>query len=176
METVGDAPSLRFEVSHTRAMPMLPVSAAPAQSKDHQYVRVAFTGTAPGYGAARPYLDYQKEIVEGGGKAPAGFVHDGETAANVIRGPGVPRPPNSDPGHFHDGTSEFWIVLEGHLSVQIEGGPFIDSAPEGDVIYAPAGRWHRTSFSGDGMSGRISIHPVATALNLLDPDHSGAAP
>jgi len=175
METVGDVPSLRFEVSHTRATPMYPISEVPAEVKGHKYIRVAFTGAVPGYGAAKPYLDYQKDIVEGGGRAPAGFVRDGETAANIIRGPGVPRPPDSDPGHFHDGTSEFWIVLEGHLSVLIEGVPFIDGAERGDVIYAPAGRWHRTGFTGDGMSGRISIHPVAAALNILDPDHSGAA-
>jgi mannose-6-phosphate isomerase-like protein (cupin superfamily) len=175
METVGDAPSLRFEVSHTRATPMYPLSEAPTQIGDHKYIRVAFTGATPGYGAAKPYLDYQKDVVEGGGRAPAGFVRDGETAANIIRGPGVPRPPDSDPGHFHDGTSEFWFVLEGHLSLLIEGVPFIDGADQGDVLYAPAGRWHRTSFTGTGMSARISIHPVATALNILDPDHSAAA-
>jgi mannose-6-phosphate isomerase-like protein (cupin superfamily) len=175
METVGDAPSLRFEVSHTRATPSYPIDETPTPIKGYKYMRVAVTGKAPGYGNTKPYLDYQKEIVEGGGKAPGGFVRDGETSANVIRGPGLPRPPDSDPGHFHDGTTEFFFVLEGHLSLLTEGVPFIDSAEAGDVMYAPAGRFHRTSFAGEGMSGRISIHPVAAALNNLDPDHSGAA-
>jgi mannose-6-phosphate isomerase-like protein (cupin superfamily) len=175
METVGDAPSLRFEVSHTRATPSYPISETPTPLKGDKYIRVAWTGTAPGYGTSKPYLDFQKEIVEGGGKAPGGFVRDGETSANVIYGPGVPRPPDSDPGHFHDGTAEFFFVMTGHLSLLTEGVPFIDSAEQGDVLYAPAGRWHRTSFAGDGMSGRISIHGVAAALNNLDPEHSAAA-
>ena len=42
-------------------------------------------------------------------------------------------------------------------------------------MYAPAGRFHRTAFAGDGMSGRISIHGIASSLNLLDPENSAAA-
>ena len=42
-------------------------------------------GVPGSYGAARPYLDFQKEIVEGGGRSPGGFVRDGETAANITR-------------------------------------------------------------------------------------------
>ena len=175
METVGDVPSLRFEVSHTRAAPMYPISETPTPLPGDKYIRVSLAGSSPGYGNTKPYLDYQKDIIDGGGKPPNGFIRDGETSANLIRGPSVPRPPDSDPGHFHDGTSEFWFVLEGHLSLLIEGVPFIDGAEQGDVLYAPAGRWHRTSFTGSGMSTRISIHPVASSANILDPEHSAAA-
>jgi mannose-6-phosphate isomerase-like protein (cupin superfamily) len=172
---VGDAPSLRFEVSHTRSTPIYPVSETPTPVKGERYIRTAFAGAPPGYGSGKPYVDYQKEIAENGGRPPAGFGRDSETQANIIRGPGVPRPPDSDPGHFHDGSAEFFFVLEGHLSLLTEGVPFIEAAEPGDVLYAPAGRWHRTAFTGAGMSGRISIHGVAASLNLLDPEHSGAA-
>lgn len=175
METVGNQPSLRFEVTHTRASPAYPIADAPPPERGLRYVRASFAGGPGSYGATKPYLDFNKEIVAEGGRAPQGFVRDGETSANIIRGPGVPRPADSDPGHFHDGTSELWFILEGHLSLLIEGVPFIDSAAQGDILYAPAGRWHRTSFAGPGMSTRISIHPVAAAVNNLDPEHSAAA-
>lgn len=176
METAGDTPSLRFEVSHTRAAPMYPTSETPAPLAGHKYIRVGFMGASPGYGNAKPYLDYQKDVIDGGGKPPTGFIRDGETSANFARGPVVPRPPDSDPGHFHDGTSEFWFVLEGHLSLLIEGVPYIQGAEQGDVLYAPAGRWHRTGYdTGTGMNTRISIHPVAAALNNLDPEHPAIA-
>jgi mannose-6-phosphate isomerase-like protein (cupin superfamily) len=176
METVGDAPSLRFEVSHTRSTPLYPIGETPTPVKGKSYLRTAITGGPVGYGAGvKPYVDFDKEIMEGGGRAPAGFAHDSETAANLIRGPGVPRPPDSDPGHFHDGSAEFFFVLDGHLSLLTEGVPFIAAAEPGDVLYAPAGRWHRTAFTGEGMSGRISIHGIASSLNILDPEHSAAA-
>lgn len=172
LETVGDAPSLRFEVSHTRSTPLYPISETPTPIPGKTYIRTAIQGP-PATG--KFYVDYQKEIAEGGGRPPAGFGRDSETQFNIIRGPGVPRPPDSDPGHFHDGSAEFFFVLEGHLSLLTEGVPFIADAVPGDVLYAPAGRWHRTAFAGDGMSGRISIHGVASSLNLLDPEHSAAA-
>jgi len=176
METVGDTPALRFEVSHTRSTPLYPISETPDPVSGKTYLRTEIMGAPVAYGqGVKPYVDYQKEIADGGGRAPAGFAHDSETAANIIRGPGVPRPPDSDPGHFHDGSAEFFFVLEGHLSLLTEGVPFIADATPGDVLYAPAGRWHRTAFTGDSMSGRISIHGIASSLNLLDPEHSAAA-
>jgi len=173
VEIAGDTPSLRFEVTHTRSKVFYPASETPDPIKGEKYLRVAFGGGLGSYGAAKPYLDFQKDVVERGTR-PGGFVHDGETAANVVRGPGVARPPDSDPGHFHDGTSEFWFVMEGAVDFLIEGVPYFTTG-FGDIVYAPAGRWHRASLGGAGMSTRISIHPVGTALNNLDPDNSSAA-
>ena len=65
--------------------------------------------------------------------------------------------------------------MEGEVDFLIEGEPYFASS-FGDIVYAPAGRWHRASLGGAGMSTRVSIHPVGTALNNLDPDNSGAAP
>ena len=175
LETVGDAPSLRFEATHTRSTPLYPISETPTPVDGKTYRRAAIQGGPVGYGNGKPYVDYLKDVAGAGGRPPAGFGRDSETQFNIIRGPGVPRPPDSDPGHFHDGSSEFFFVLEGHLSLLTEGVPFIADATQGDVLYAPAGRFHRTAFAGDGMSGRISIHGIASSLNLLDPENSAAA-
>ena len=166
MEAVGDAPALRFEVTHTRALPFYPESETPVAVKGFTYQKVTLQGAPGTYGTTKPYLDFQKEIIDGGGRSPGGFIRDGETAANITRAPGAPTPPPSQLGHFHDGTSEFWFIMEGNVEFQIEGVPFI-SATQGDIVYAPAGRWHRSGHAGTQMDTRISIHPIATAANSL---------
>lgn len=166
MEAVGDTPALRFEVTHTRALPFYPESETPMAVKGFIYQKVTLQGAPGSYGTTKPYLDFQKEIIDGGGRSPGGFVRDGETAANITRAPGAPTPPPSQLGHFHDGTSEFWFIMEGNVEFQIEGVPFI-SAHQGDIVYAPAGRWHRSGHAGEQMDTRISIHPIATAANSL---------
>ena len=121
----------------------------------------------------------RKQIAEAGGRPPAGALpgFDSETAANIIRGPGVPRPPDSDPGHFHDGHSaEFFFVLEGHLSLLTEGVPLYRRRHAGRRGVCPGrGLAALGVLAGDAMSGRISIHGIASSLNLLDPEHSAAA-
>ncbi len=171
-ETVGDAPALRFEVTHTRAVPFYPESETPTPVKGFTYQKETLQGVPASYGTTKPYLDFQKEIVDGGGRSPGGFVRDGETAANITRAPGAPTPPPSQLGHFHDGTSEFWFIMEGNVEFQIEGVAFI-SANQGDIVYAPAGRWHRSGHAGSGTDTRISIHPVGTAANVLQPGGGG---
>ena len=172
METAGEVPALRFEVTHTRALPFYPESERPTPVKGYTYQKVTLQGAPGSYGAAKPYLDFQKEIVEGGGRSPGGFVRDGETAANITRAPGAPTPPPSQLGHFHDGTSEFWFIMEGDVEFQIEGVPFI-RATQGDIVYAPAGRWHRSGHAGEQMDTRISIHPIGAAANALPPNGGG---
>jgi quercetin dioxygenase-like cupin family protein len=172
VQTVGDAPALRFEVTHTRALPFYPENETPAPVKGFTYQKVTLQGAPATYGTTKPYLDFQKEVVEGGGRSPGGFVRDGETAANITRAPGAPTPPESQLGHFHDGTSEFWFIMEGDVEFQIEGVPFI-RATQGDIVYAPAGRWHRSGHAGAQMDTRISIHPIATAANALPPGGAG---
>jgi quercetin dioxygenase-like cupin family protein len=172
METAGVAPALRFEVTHTRALPFYPESESPTPVKGYTYQKVTLQGAPGNYGATKPYLDFQKEIVEGGGRSPGGFVRDGETAANITRAPGAPTPPPSQLGHFHDGTSEFWFIMEGDVEFQIEGVPFI-RATQGDIVYAPAGRWHRSGHAGEQMDTRISIHPIGVAANALPPNGGG---
>jgi mannose-6-phosphate isomerase-like protein (cupin superfamily) len=171
METVGDVPALRFEVTHTRAQPFYPISETPTPVKGYRYEKVTLQGAPGSYGTTKPFIDYQKEVIEGGGRAMP--IRDGETAANINRAPGAPTPPPSQWGHFHDGTSEFWFMLEGSAEFLIEGEPLVHAA-QGDIVYAPAGRWHRSGHVGE-IATRVSIHPIATAANSLQPDAAGGA-
>lgn len=168
VETAGDEPALRFEVTHTRSLPIDVTDEPPAAQPGVKYVKVSYYSAASGYDGKKPYVDYQKDIAQGG-MPGSGLVQDDFIAANVSRGMAVPRPPDSDKGHFHVGTSEFWFVMEGKVDYLIEGVPFF-TASQGDIVYAPAGRWHRASFGGDGMASRVSIHPVGSALNALEPE------
>jgi len=171
VETVGDAPSLRFEVTQTLAPPIYAADEKPVPRPGTRYVRTGYyTAPAP-YGEKRPFIDFQKDIVEGGMRG-GGAVQDDLISANINRQASVPRPPDSDKGHFHIGTSEFWFILEGQVDFLIEGVPFFTAA-QGDIVYAPAGRWHRATSGGTGMATRVSIHPVPSSINALDPAQPG---
>jgi mannose-6-phosphate isomerase-like protein (cupin superfamily) len=166
VETVGDAPALRFEVTQTLAPPSYVAGETPAPLPGKKYVPVGYYGTAVSYGDRKPFVDFQKEIVAGGMNG-RGFVTDIGILANINRIASVPRPPDSDKGHFHIGTSEFFFILENQVDFLIEGVPFF-TASQGDVVYAPAGRYHRATSGGTGYATRVSIHPVDTSFNAIE--------
>jgi mannose-6-phosphate isomerase-like protein (cupin superfamily) len=157
METVGSAPSLRFELTVARAAPLYPLAETPTPLAGKKYVKVSFTGRGGYDDLNKPYLDFEKNIVTAGGRAGP-FVKDDKTWVNLIRGPGQPAPPPTNLGHFHVDYSEFWFVLEGRVDYLIEGQPLF-TAEQGDIVYAPQGRWHRASSSGAGMATRVAINP-----------------
>ena len=115
---------LRLEVTHTRSLPFYPVDKLPPPSKALPYQKAAITGAPSSYGNGRPFLDFQKEIVDGGGRVPTGFIRDGETAANIIRAPGAPRPPDSERGHFHEmAHRNSGLYLEGEVDFLSRASP-----------------------------------------------------
>jgi len=167
LETVGDAPSLRFEVTATGATPVFPVNETPPPVPGKQYIKVSTYGHGSYDAANKPYLDFNKVIVQDGTR-PGAFVSDDKTFVNVIRGHGAPPPPNTDLGHFHLDFDEFWFILEGQIDYQIEGVPFF-SATQGDVVYVPKGRWHRASSGGAAMSTRVAINPRPDGMHNFQP-------
>jgi ethanolamine utilization protein EutQ (cupin superfamily) len=98
-------------------------------------------------------------------------VRDDRNFLNIIRGPGVPRQPDTVKGHFHLNYAEFWFVMEGQISYLIEGLPYLVADP-GDVVYVPPGRFHRAQFAapGGGMSTRIAINGYPDGSHHFDPD------
>ena len=167
VEALGSAPALRFEVTQTLSPPYYAEGETPVPIRGRRFIRSGYyTAPAP-YGDKKPFVDFQKDIVQGGGRG-AGSVQDDGISANINRQASVPRPPASDKGHFHIGTSEFWFILEGQVDYLIEGAPFF-TAQQGDIVYAPAGSWHRATSGGTGMATRLSIHPAASTLNALEP-------
>jgi mannose-6-phosphate isomerase-like protein (cupin superfamily) len=170
METVGSEPSLRFEVTGAQAVPLYPLSETPTPIAGKKYVKVSYTGRGAYDEVNKPFLDFNKDVVSANGRGGP-FVKDDKTFANIIRGPGTPPPPASNFGHFHVGYSEFWFVLEGKIDYLIEGVPFF-TAEQGDIVYAPQGRWHRASFGGTGMATRLAINPRPDGMHNYQPPES----
>ena len=165
METFGDEPSLRFEVTRAGAPALYALDEKPPPLKGQKYIKVAYVGAPGSYGAAtKPYVDFNTEIIQQGGNNLR-FLAEG----NFLRGKAIPMPPDSDKGHFHTDHNEFWFMMEGQTNFKIEGLPAF-TADEGDVVYAPHGRFHRPSFAGTGMSTRLSVAPNGN-LAALDPDN-----
>ncbi len=167
METVGAAPALRFEVVQAGATPLYPIDQTPPTTAGKHYVKVRYTGQGAYDDVNHPSLDFPKDVVAANARGGP-FVADDHTFANVIRGHGAPPPPPTDLGHFHVDYSEFWFVLEGKIDYLIEGQPLF-TASEGDIVYAPQGRWHRASFGGDGMSTRLAINPRPQGMHNYQP-------
>jgi mannose-6-phosphate isomerase-like protein (cupin superfamily) len=171
LETVGDEPSLRFEVTRTDRTPLYPDSGgdSPPVAKGKNYVKVSYrTGPDPYTDVNKPYLDFWGDFVKRPpvrGNSP--FVKDTDNFMNVIRGKGTPTPPDTNLGHFHTDYNEFWVVAEGTIDYKMEGMK-VFTADVGDVVYAPQGRWHRASWAGNGMSTRIAINPRPEGLHNYD--------
>src|SRR5579863_2231850 len=171
METVGNEPSLRFEVTPAGETPSYPVNETPTPAKGMKFIKADYTGRGKYDETNKPYVDFEKDIVAAGGKG-GGAVKDDHTWANIIRTQGVPTPPATDFGHFHENFAEFWIVMEGQEQFLIEGVPLI-TADVGDIVFAPEERWHRALASGTGFGTRLAITPRPPSLHYYQLDHAG---
>jgi len=168
LETTSATPSLRFEVRPAGLHALYPLSEVPDPVKGGTYVKAIGTpGPAKDPDRNPLYLDFNKQVSEG--KLPTIFVRDDHFTANIIRGKGVPVPPDSDKGHFHVDINEFWFIMEGKLGYKIEGLPYFEAA-QGDVVTAVSGRWHRALNSPNApISTRIPINPRPPILHNFEP-------
>lgn len=175
LESVGSAPALYFQLNAASDMPLYPADApAPAKVAGWTYEKRIVTGGPGGYDDRhRPYLDYYGEIV-GKGARPGAFIADQHLFVNNIRGRATPTPPASNLGHFHVGYDEFWFVMEGNVTLQVEGQP-VFTAAAGDIISAPQGHWHRASFGGpEGQWGtRVAINPYPAGGHAYTEESGG---
>jgi mannose-6-phosphate isomerase-like protein (cupin superfamily) len=168
METVGDQPSLRFEVLMANSHIMYPADETPTPMAGVKYERTRVANAKGAYDDANvPYIDYNLTIA--GTPKPKrnqnqflGDAHDGGYVnvgiSNIIRGdPKTQKPAQpGDKGHFHLTGPEFWFMLEGQNEFLIGSEP-IFIANQGDIVYAPAQTWHRPRHVGDGMATRLAI-------------------
>ncbi len=177
LEALPGAPALYLEIHATSDMPLYPVATNPTAPKPVQgyaYAQRLLTGGPGGFDAMnKPYLDYYKDVVEGGARAGP-FISAQHMFVNNIRGRGVATPPASNLGHFHVGYDEFWFVMEGNVTLQVEGVPVFTASP-GDVIMAAQGRWHRASFGGpEGQMGtRVAVNPYPAGLHGFTVESGG---
>jgi mannose-6-phosphate isomerase-like protein (cupin superfamily) len=155
METVGNQPSLRFEVNIARATKMYAMDEKPAPLAGREFLPVRVTGRGTYEGGNKPLVDFNAVVA--GTEPIRQFVVDPRGFANIIIGRGIPPPELSNKGHFHEESSEFWLILLGQIRYNIEGLP-VFVADQGDVVYVPKQRWHLASFAGDSMSCRLAMN------------------
>lgn len=161
MEAVGSEPALRFEVRRAGADPYYAVAdgETPPTVKGIAYTKTSYRLLPDPYTAVNvPYVDFFKDYVNNPAnpKGNKPFIADDHNWANIIRGQGVPTPPPTNLGHFHTNIGEFWFIPEGKIDFLLEGQKLL-TANAGDVVYAPAGRWHRASNTAGQMDTRIAI-------------------
>jgi mannose-6-phosphate isomerase-like protein (cupin superfamily) len=171
LETSGSEPSLRFEV-HPAEAPIYPISETPVPQRGVSYIKATFKGRGSYDALNKPFLDFEKDVVRAGKPAPATFLKDSYLSVEIFRGPPQALPPDTDWGHFRANYPGFWFVLEGKENFLIEGEkPF--TAGEGDVAFAPVGRFHRVTSGGDTISTRLAINARPGNLHWYQPGTGG---
>ena len=176
METVGETPSVRLEVRVADGSTVFPVAdnpTPPTAPPGYETVKVqVHTPAATASESAPIYLDYDKDVINNPNppQRVGFFVRDANGFAVPIRNAATPIPPASDVGHFHTGLAEFWYVLEGDMDVRIEGLPDLVTAHQGDLVYAPMGRYHRTIMVGSPKSTRLAMGGVTDSGAAFMPE------
>jgi quercetin dioxygenase-like cupin family protein len=181
MQTVGDKPSLRLEVTIANSNTMYPIDETPTPVPGVKFVRARVANVKGAYDKANvPFIDYNETIA---GKAKPKqnqnqFIGDAHGIANIIRGNPKTQAParDEDKGHLHLTGPEFWFILEGQMEFKIGSAPtFV--ADQGDIVYAPAQTWHRVRFAGTGMATRLAIVGYSNSHVFQPPEEvSGGVP
>jgi mannose-6-phosphate isomerase-like protein (cupin superfamily) len=173
METVGDEPSLRFEVNIANAHTLYPGSETPPKIPGTEFISVTLRRKpAPYDNGNKPHINLY-ELAKANPKYSGGrFVHDDRAVSNIIYGYEKNMPPY-DPknrGHYHPESSEFWLIMTGQIRYPIEGQPMI-IASEGDIVYVPPFTFHAPRYYGEGPSCRLAINGYTNIAHLFDAPH-----
>jgi len=168
LETVGDKPSLRLEVNIGDAKTMYPIEETPTPLPGFNFVKVRISGKGKYEGGNKPYLDFNQVVA--GTEKQRRFIADDRAVANIIIGdPKTQRPaPDTDKGHFHEESSEFWFILLGKMEYKIGSLP-IFIADQGDIVYTPKQTWHRARFGGTEMACRLAMNGYQDLLHDYQP-------
>jgi len=172
METVGDEPVLFFQMKPAGEAPDYPLSETPTPVKGVQYVQAAYTGHGDYDAINKPFINFEKQIVQGGEKIPV-WIRDDHTYVTILRSTkGVPTPPDTVWGHFHANFPEIWLIAEGTQQFLVEGEKLI-TVTDGDLVNAPTGRSHRAMPYGNGPSTRLAYIPRPDNLHWYQPNQAG---
>jgi len=172
MESVGDAPSLRFEVNIAKAKTLYPKDVTPPDTPGVNWIPVILGRKPQPYGYQnKPHInlyELAKDTNYKGGR----FVHDDRAVSNIIYGSekNLGKLNEKDRGHYHPECAEFWLIMMGQIRYPIEGQGVI-IAGEGDVVYAPPFTFHAPRFHGDGMSCRLAMNGYPNIAHLRDAPH-----
>ena len=180
METVGNEPSLRYEVTRAGQHPNFPADNGqpkPPNTPDGiEYVKISTRDAPDVYeGVNKPFVDFFKDVVAKDpvkGPNPSLVMMDEGNMSNIIRGRGIPTPPPSNRGHFHVDRDEFWFILEGKIEHLIEDIGLVKS-DAGDIVFVPPGRWHRAAFADGQTDTRLSFNANPYTFHAFAPDSGG---
>ncbi len=171
METVGSEPSLRFQMKPAGEAPDYPLSETPTPVRGVQYIQAAYSGHGDYDKVNLPYVDFEKQIVQGGEKRGV-WIRDDHTFVTILRSQkGVPTPPDNVWGHFHANFPEIWLIIEGTQQFLVEGEKLV-TVSDGDLVAAPTGRYHRAMPYGDGPSTRLAYIPRPDNLHWYQPEQA----
>jgi mannose-6-phosphate isomerase-like protein (cupin superfamily) len=169
METIGDKPSLRFEVNIAKAKTMYPREVEPPKIPGIDWIPVTLNRKPVPYDRGnKPHINLY-ELAKTPEYKGGRFVHDDRAVANIIYGYEKNLPPLNpkDRGHYHPECAEFWLVMAGQIRYPIEGQGVI-IAEEGDVVYAPIFTFHAPRFHGPGPSCRLAMNGYPNIAHLRD--------
>lgn len=175
VETVGNAPSLRFVLNVANAVTYFvaenatpPTSAPPAGAV---WTTTTINRTPGRYDEFNgPHVNIHDEGTKNEKYTGGRFVRDDKSEMLVIYGyeKNLPAFDPADKGHFHPESAEAWLVFTGKIRYAFEGQEaFI--ASEGDVVYVPSNTWHATRFVGEAPSCRLSITEYVGNTLVLEP-------
>jgi len=169
METVGSEPVLYFQMKPAGEAPDYPLSETPTPVPGVKYVKAAYTGRGTYDDINKPYIDFEKDIVQGGEKRNV-WIRDDHTYVTILRSQkGAPTPPDTEWGHFHANFPEIWLIAEGTQEFLVEGEKLV-TVHDGDLVAAPTGRYHRATPAGDGPSTRLAYIPRPDNLHWYQPE------
>lgn len=169
METVGEQPSLRFEVNIAKAKTLYPKEVEPPNTPGIHWIPVRLgRKPAPYDRGNQPHInlyDLAKDPKYRGSR----FVHDDRAVSNIIYGYEKDLPPLNpkDRGHYHPECAEFWLIMAGQIRYPIENHGVI-IAEAGDVVYAPIFTFHAPRFHGPGPSCRLAMNGYPNIAHLRD--------
>lgn len=173
METVGDKPSLRYEVNIAHAKTLYPHESQPPQIDGFNWipVRIARRPGVYGYGN-KPYVTFE-QLAENRDKNHAPMtqrvVQDDRGTANFIYGREKELPPLNvkDKGHYHPECAEFWLIMAGQVRYPIEGQGVV-IASEGDTVYVPKFTYHAPRFYGEAPACRLAMNAYPYIAHLFE--------
>jgi len=175
LDTIGDAPSLRWIVNVARAKTLYPRESteppAAAPPPGMSWVPVMVNRTAGQYDQFnQPHINIHEAAAKNEKYTGGRWVRDDKSELLIIYGHEKNLPPldPADKGHFHAESAEMWLVFTGQIRYAFEGQqPFV--ASEGDIVYVPASTWHATRYTGADPACRLSITEYVGNALLLPP-------
>lgn len=169
METLGDKPSLRFEVNIAKAKTLYPKEITPPPMPGIDWIPVVLNRKPGPYDRGnQPHINLY-ELAKAPNYRGGRFVHDDRAVSNIIYGYEKNLPPLNpkDRGHYHPECAEFWLVMAGQIRYPIENVGVV-IADEGDVVYAPPFTFHAPRFHGPGPSCRLAMNGYPNIAHLRD--------